>query len=1488
MINQKNTHNSFPTHSINEISGLPHSLSQGTIVELIKNGSEIALATGDSLMTFRLTPGSKHFTAVQSACYSLPGRACAIAESNLGTVIAVEKNEHSVLYLARDNQLASVYEIPGTIMSLVTGGSQTYAVVRTGEGMQARLVHIDLRQREIVSERQLDHSKVKLSLDSDGQRLILSDPVSNKVVTLGPRLQRMSIIPTSLASVTLPEETGREKELDHSYPHNQGCCCIVCKPSADGTRSVPPRPIGQEESQQPKGMVSGHDGQTGVSGPGGGTIVGNGGRVVNHSSSDDHRPPCEVNVFWMVASLQRSGPYLLASDRSSQNIALLSTDMDLLNEWKFGRGGVLLLAAEETSTFIMHLRGSGKWMYFDVHEVASAKKVALERFVLQPLDSKIFVGQTLYPMSLGIGAPTSINAVLLPVIEGDQSFSSADLSGFGAFVHRAMETVVRDYYQENSFNLLKDVSIKIFGIDIGPTGCPLKLPRKKIADYYWPEYIPAKLELVKSGVSTASKIVFDGRESLTIEAKPLTSGPSGGLIKFPFYALALQVNSDLMLSSQVKFLGTEKLKLEITTAAGTVKTLNLVFKPKTFTFDTKDPSSIAAQLVLLGSYLDGVMKAAELAAGITSRLFTSPNVYRIQEIGKDFGRLLVTFSAADTTGKRLMIRSAIGTSPGGDPIGLKNPILGTMNYSDTGALTRYFENAALLGQDAAIPKFDYTNRILKPPSCAFDSAASKLTTTIPIADRIGGPGAEVNLKTKFELDALFESAFQRPNSETTWNNRQTIRDFDDFLKDAFSAAVERLTLAGLEPNTLKTFGTVLVMPVEQPTPKFGVTPSENWNITPLYRPFYLRGMEGYGTIIDRKNKSIQVQATCALIFMKNEDADLNISVACHELGHTLGFGDLYKETGYRDELKYLNEWAMMSADGYMSHHCGYHKLQANWIPSGAGTAHDYGRVLPFGLPEPATTVTKEMLLVPIEIWRDSLITSARTAFGVPEDFPVGQLMWIDFGGDGATFGLIEARESAKNSSGHLHFSKNIPGNGGILITNGIAWHLDDRFAVNNFYRRPCQLLNPNNILRNSGDQFDLSLAPELPVKGMKVELIDRKTVESDTEVYRIKVSRENAEFVDLYFADGDPYYKSPDLWVDWWRNNKPEPKNFNPDYTLGQPLDQGETVFVPSKGAEPHWVVARLRNRGKVKALDVKINFYYMDPPGGGDGGKPLNTMSRKGLKLIDTSTGNTISGGDLAHKIPVQWNVPAGFSGHTCILVEIEDYKIPSDAKGGALGSEDVWQVNNHAQKNVDNFQALSGSPFAPIEFDFSVYNAGVCPEIAYLEPEGLSYGMTLTVTPSRQTIGSEQTVLFHCKLELNEKIILTGCQNDKRFRIHAWRQDPESSARWGGVEYEIQPREKTAVTLKGTWHYSNMVELTGTIAPYPGGGSMHLRLAFDNQQVRWVTVSIMTSSAFAWSEFAPKGSTSLNVIAWFEGNRKFGSSRSAPIDLNPPPPIR
>ena len=356
-----------------------------------------------------------------------------------------------------------------------------------------------------------------------------------------------------------------------------------CKPSGNGEqdRPEPFAPGSRESPQQPEESGTNYEGEDGIPSDDGGIVIANGDRVDHYSPTGQGKFPCGRRLFWNVATLQRLGRYLLASDRSARHVALLSTDMNLVDEWQFGRGGCLPLTAEGTSVLVMHIRDSGKWIWRDVHETASNLRPWLDRFPLSPQESKTFIGQQTYPMSLGLGKTiTHIKALLLPVIEATQWFSSPNLSGFGAYIKRTMLPVIKDYYAENSFGILSkdNLSVKIFGIDdeLSIGTWPLRLPRPELKDYFFPPYKPAKAEMVKDDVVTANMIIFDGRESLTIDAKPLTGGPEGAKLIAPFFSLAFQREENLF-PVQIKFIGTETFEIDLTTPSGDRKILKLKF-----------------------------------------------------------------------------------------------------------------------------------------------------------------------------------------------------------------------------------------------------------------------------------------------------------------------------------------------------------------------------------------------------------------------------------------------------------------------------------------------------------------------------------------------------------------------------------------------------------------------------------------------------------------------------------------------------------------------------------------------------------------------------------------------------------------------------------------------------------------------------------------------------------------------------------------------
>lgn len=802
---------------------------------------------------------------------------------------------------------------------------------------------------------------------------------------------------------------------------------------------------------------------------------------------------------------------------------------------------------------------------------------------------------------------------------------------------------------------------------------------------------------------------------------------------------------------QVRFVGTETVTLGVRRGAAT-HNLTLSFTPKVVDITETD---LAGRIGEIETYLEAVFLAAESAASVGARLFAKPRLQRLKETGKQAGRLILTVAAQDTTGPMLEVTSIAASVPGADALDLSHLIPGTMPVWATIQLKAYLDIAMLRGQEAKGD--DYTKRRLDEVNVGVDFGTAKLTTTIPIRQKDGGPGAIVTLVSGNGLGSLYNSAASHPNSATTFNTRNALRDRHQFYTDAFSTAMDAWTASGRSASSFPKFHCALILPVDVGKPDAADPnapfPWELWNVTPADNLDRFRGAENMTTVRWAKDDKVQLQSAWALIFLGGGKAD--IALTCHELGHAIGFRDLYFEENYRDEIAYLGDWAMMNSHGLLPHHVGYHKQQAGWIPD--------SRVLTIRPVMAGGHETTEFLLVPVEQkWRDSLPGSARSAFGITDpNFAVVQLAKLDLGGDGLVYDLIEARQPG------VQFSKSLPSAvPSILITNALDWPIDERFASNDFFRRELHLLNPHNILQNKNDRFDLAQAPEFAAKGIVVTVVERKLVEGDANVFHMRVERENAEFIDLYFSGADPYYENPDLWVDWPVDGR---KSFPP----GQPRDQGDEIRVPGTGEELHLLVARIRNRGAVKAVDVQLSFKSYVPPGAGDRSKALG--------LLGEITIPEIAGGNVATEHTLDWKVPAGFSGHTCLMVEVKDFKIPRDSSGVVLGSDDVRVANNHAQKNVSKTTPLRVNPFEPVEFDYAVTNEGPVPERCYLEPDGLAYGMTLTVTPARAIVSARGKVIFRCKLEVDSRVIDAGCQSDSRFRLNTWSTP---RARLGGAE--------------------------------------------------------------------------------------------------------
>jgi hypothetical protein len=160
---------------------------------------------------------------------------------------------------------------------------------------------------------------------------------------------------------------------------------------------------------------------------------------------------------------------------------------------------------------------------------------------------------------------------------------------------------------------------------------------------------------------------------------------------------------------------------------------------------------------------------------------------------------------------------------------------------------------------------------------------------------------------------------------------------------------------------------------------------------------------------------------------------------------------------------------------------------------------------------------------------------------------------------------------------------------------------------------------------------------------------------------------------------------------------------------------------------------------------------------------------------------------------------------------------------------------------------------------------------------------GMRLTVSPTQQVIQPNSTAIFNCRLQLDHEVIDAGCRSDSEFTILAWRMTPETSVRWGGVQYRIRPRKKTATSLSGGWMAGADAGLTGRVAPDPGSGEVRLRINFNNVPARWQAVSLGAGGTFQLQLTPPAGADQLDAEALYRGSRYFAPSTSPPLTVRP-----
>jgi hypothetical protein len=818
-------------------------------------GTEMVAVEGKTVRSFALSEQGGQLHARLQWCTQFPAAATQLVDVTGGVLATWDDDGKTGVGLAACGAVTQIATLTGQVTAVTAAFSTAIVALQVADMGTAKLVRLDVGSGAVLAQAPLNNGDVDLQLDPRGRWLTVTDRRANTVCTTPATLATWQ--PSAAAfrqQATIPPAAVVAQPVKHKSWCNCGCacCCGKC-----GHLECPP-PTGPGGGQGggagggPGGGTGCQPGGAGAPTGGGGTVVGGGGHV---STGGGASGDCQQDLLWPIYRILATTEFALAVDQGGRNLAVLSlSPFDIVLERQFGRGGSRIALDQQAQTMLIRRLAEPAGAGFELlrlNAASTALATAIQKLPVPIVyDTATFYGglQIESLMTSRVSPTGPIRILILPVIEGAQTFSDPDVSHFAAYINRVAAPKVVDFYTENSFGALHDISFHVFGSDVGPLGKPIQLPHTHVADYFFPSYQAAALLLTQSAIPVGAKINFDGRESAQVSVQPDGGQPSK-TFDVKFFATAFRLDQPDF-PVPVQFNTGDQLILDITAPVGGPTTLTITITALTaqsFTI-TSDPQQQQTTFAALADYLDKRIQAAEQGAGFANRIFAKPIVQLIPTPGSNFGSLITTLTNATATPDQLAVKSTsrwVGST--GQPCPLGTMHVGNQSPDDTAELGNYLEVCVLIAE-AAVHPGDRT-RWIHPVGVPNLDATRTLITTLTVGDDIGGPSASITLASSAHLDQLFTTSSTTPNSQSTVNNSEALRD--DIFTPAWSGAVAQLQNANVDPKSVllpsDPFHVVIVLPVEPAVTHAGdpdsVQSSEVWNVTPMYRPFFFRGLE---------------------------------------------------------------------------------------------------------------------------------------------------------------------------------------------------------------------------------------------------------------------------------------------------------------------------------------------------------------------------------------------------------------------------------------------------------------------------------------------------------------------------------------------------------------------------------------------------------------------------------------------------------------------
>jgi M6 family metalloprotease-like protein len=371
----------------------------------------------------------------------------------------------------------------------------------------------------------------------------------------------------------------------------------------------------------------------------------------------------------------------------------------------------------------------------------------------------------------------------------------------------------------------------------------------------------------------------------------------------------------------------------------------------------------------------------------------------------------------------------------------------------------------------------------------------------------------------------------------------------------------------------------------------------------------------------------------------------------HELGHNLGYPDLYTNanTLYTPavQARDITNYDLMSSDGELPHVSVVQRLETGWVRPSWVMPFDFSRST-----------------IPL----DQTITLHAVELGAP---PTGRFAAAEVRiADGWNY-YFEYRKTQTSQIGDQLLSSN-PGDtidGAILGTDAISQSFTFPIARPQVMRLRRDAENENSFF-TTGQDYKETDASSMAIADFRMSVV---STGSDNAQIRIQYGTNGRPDIYIRPWPGGDNWQSPDIEV---RNAR----------SMADPANWFNVPWV----GHANEVIARYHNRGPVTCSNVRVDFYVKDytVSGGPEvwiGGENRNIPPENSNPFVE---------------FRASWIPPN--DGHRCIIVRTGLY-IDTSVNPNIV---EITDTNNSAQSNYSRFIAASSSPARRGIFDVTLHN--------------------------------------------------------------------------------------------------------------------------------------------------------------------------------------